>query len=135
MTRRGSAGKGVCSVRKFDNVRATHVESGSVLLGQYWGDDGTSAEPPGNINLKLKGFTAKDSIIQLKAHEWLLERVLPTTPGSLVETEQGLFVLIGGKDSHKQWHNVVHSGPGSVDPNKPHVVHFDAAMKAAWDGS
>ena len=64
----------------------------SQLFGRFHSDDGTPSDPPGVVRVEVPGVAAK---LELSAMEWVIERVLPSVNGSLIECKGALYVLAG----------------------------------------
>lgn len=62
----------------------------SQLFGRFHSDDGTPSEPETIVRLDVTGIGK----VELKKAEWTIERVLPMSPGSLIEHDQKFYVLM-----------------------------------------
>lgn len=109
-------------MKKFEPCRATCSDGKSQLFGIFIEDDGGDTEhPPQEAKINVKGM----GVVEIDLMEWKVERVLPDTPGSIVEYCGRLYVLSG-----IDWLPTDGQGkaPDKETLRKQHKLHFDAGL-------
>lgn len=79
-------------MKKNDYIRCSHKDGMSQIFATFVSDNGTPSEPPTEVVISHPGLRASN--VALLALDWKIERVLPMTPGSLIDFNGHRYVLL-----------------------------------------